>query len=163
MTGFRRNLLGLWAITSLSGWLGTTNAAITVNSTILVLARDSNATVPGTAVLQGYGIPFSVVDISKGAAIPVLNSTTSSGNYGGIVAISSRDYVKGDDWHTILTDKQWQQLYTYQESFGVRLVRLNAWPGAEFGTTAVSDSGTKADQQISVTDVSAFSSANLVV
>ncbi|KAF4629487.1 hypothetical protein G7Y89_g8665 [Cudoniella acicularis] len=138
-------------------------AAVTVNSTILVIARESNATFSGTSLLQGYGIPFSVLDLSqKGATLPTLNTSANAGNYGGIVINSLRDYSKSDDGHNILSDIQWQQLYAYQAAFGVRMVRLNAFPSAEFGTQSLSDNSVQVDQPVSITDVSAFSTANIV-
>ncbi|OAF98821.1 uncharacterized protein CC84DRAFT_1264795 [Paraphaeosphaeria sporulosa] len=148
------------------GTLATTllpyvNAAVTVNSTLLILARDKNATLPGTLVLQGYSIPYQVVDLSLSAAgIPQLNSTPDAGNFGGIVAVSARDYKNGDDWKTILNEKQWQEIYKYQEAFGVRLVRLNAWPSADFGVQS-SGGVITVDQPIAVTDTSSFTTANL--
>lgn len=154
-----KKCIGIWSlITALVPWV---NAAVTVNSTLLVLARDSNATLPGTLVLEGYGIPYRVVDLSLPAAgFPQLNSTPDAGNFGGIVTVSAQSYNNGDDWKTILSDKQWQEIYRYQEAFGVRLVRLNAWPSAEYG---VQSSGglVSADQPVAITDSKSFSTAGL--
>lgn len=137
------------------------NAAVTVNSTLLILARDKNATLPGTLVLQGYSIPYQVVDLSLSAAgFPQLNSTPDAGNFGGIVAVSARDYKNGDDWKTILSEKKWQELYRYQEAFGVRMVRLNAWPSADFGVQS-SGGAVTADQPVAITDTTSFTTANL--
>lgn len=139
------------------------NAAITINSTILIIARDANASYSGVSVLQGYGIPYQVVDLSvKGGGFPQLNSTPSTGNFGGIVTVSARQYKGGDDWKTVLGDKQWQELYSYQEAFGVRMVRLNSWPNADFGVQAVGDA-TASDLPIAISDARDFASANLVV
>ena len=136
-------------------------AAVTINSTLLILARDSNATAAGTFVLQGYGIPYQVVDLSSSAVgLPQLNSTPDAGNFGGIVTVSSRDYKSGDDWKTVLSDKQWQDLYRYQEAFGVRLVRLNAWPSADYGVQS-SGGFVSADQPVAVTDTKSFTTASL--
>ncbi|KAH8659221.1 hypothetical protein BGZ60DRAFT_492740 [Tricladium varicosporioides] len=162
MSSWKSFLALQFAISFLSG-LCQVHAAVTVNSTILVIARDSNATFSGTSVLQGYGIPFYVLDLSqKGAVLPTLNSSADSGNYGGIVTISNRDYSKADDGHNMLSDKQWQQLYTYQEAFAVRMVRLNSFPLKEFGTSSLSDSSVQVDQPITITDASTFSTANIV-
>lgn len=139
------------------------NAAVTLNSTILVIARDANASYAGTSVLQGYGIPYQVVDISlKGGGFPQLNSTPDSGNFGGIVTVSAREYKGGDGWKTDLNEKQWQELYRYQEAFGVRMVRLNTWPSADYGVQSAGDA-TVADLPITITDAKEFASANLVV
>ncbi|KAL1597716.1 hypothetical protein SLS60_008202 [Paraconiothyrium brasiliense] len=150
----------IWALATIfPPWI---NAAVTVDSTLLILVRDKNATLPGTLVLQGYGIPYQVVDLSLPAAgFPQLNSTPDAGNFGGIVAVSARDYKNGDDWKTTLSDNQWQELYKYQETFGVRLVRLNAWPSADFGVQSSGGVFT-ADQPVAVTDTSSFPTANLI-
>ena len=140
-----------------------TIAAVTVNSTVLVIARDADSTSSGTSVLEGYGIPYQVVGISlTGAGLPQLNSTPDSGNFGGIVTVSGRAYNGGDDWKTVLSEKQWQDLYKYQEAFGVRLVRLNAWPSTDFGVQAVG-SAVVSDLPVSITDAKDFTTANLVV
>lgn len=139
-----------------------TNAAVTVDSTLLILAREKNATLPGTFVLQGYGIPYQVVDLSLPAAgFPQLNSTPDTGNFGGIVAVSARGYQNGDDWKTALSDTQWQDIYRYQEAFGVRLVRLNAWPNAEYGVQS-SGGPVSAEQPVAITDTKSFVTANLI-
>jgi len=138
-------------------------AAVTINSTLLVLSREPNATASGVSVLQGYGIPYQVVDLSIPAAgFPQLNSTPNTGNFGGIVAVSARPYSGGDDWNKVLSDKQWQELYRYQEAFGVRLVRLNAWPSADFGVQSAGGVVT-ADQPVAVTNAKDFATANIVV
>lgn len=36
-------------------------------------------------------------------------------------------------WGSALTAAQWQQLYDYQTGFGVRMVRLDVYPGSDFG------------------------------
>jgi hypothetical protein len=142
---------------------GTADAAVTLNSTVLVIARDANASYSGTSVLQGYGIPYQVVDISlKGGGFPQLNATPDTGNFGGIVTVSSRAYQGGDDWRGVMSDKQWQELYRYQENFGVRMVRLNSWPSSEFGVQVVGDAVTS-DLPVAIADAKEFAAANLVV
>jgi hypothetical protein len=137
-------------------------AAVTVNSTLLVLSRETNATASGVSVLQGYGIPYQVVDLSIPAAgFPQLNSTPNAGNFGGIVAVSARPYNGGDDWSKVLSEKQWQELYRYQEAFGVRMVRLNAWPSADFGVQSAGGAVT-ADQPVAITNVKDFATANII-
>jgi hypothetical protein len=151
----------LWVLTALI--LHNVDAAITVKSTLLVLARDSNSTLSGTSVLQGYGIPYQIVDLSLPAAgYPQLNSTPDTGNFGGIVTTSASEYTGSDDWNTVLSEKQWKELYAYQEAFGVRMVRLNAWPSAEFGVQAVGGIVVE-DLPVAVSDVKQFSTANIVV
>ena len=159
MASFRKTLLQL---STLAVLLPQINAAVTVKSTILVLAREANATYSGTSILEGYGIPYLVVDLSKPASgYPQLNSTPDAGNFGGIVTVSARDYKANDDWKGALSEKQWKELYTYQEAFGVRMVRLNAWPSTDFGVQAAGNP-TAADQPIAVSDTKQFLTANLV-
>jgi hypothetical protein len=154
------SLLRVWMVTSILPHF--IHAAVTVNSTLLILSRDSSATASGVSVLQGYGIPYQVVDLSLSASgVPQLNSTPDTGNFGGIVAVSATSYQNGDDWNKALSDKQWQELYSYQEAFGVRMVRLNAWPSADFGVQIVSGAVTT-DQPVAVTNAKDFATANLV-
>jgi hypothetical protein len=75
--------------------------------------------------------------------------------------VSARDYKNGDDWKDALSDTQWQELYKYQEAFGARLVRLNAWPSADFGVQS-SGGAVTADQPVAITDTSSFLTANLI-
>jgi hypothetical protein len=139
------------------------SAAVTINSTLLILSREPNATPAATLLLQGYSIPYQVVDLSlPGGGFPQLNSTPDTGNFGGIVAVSARDYDGGDDWNTVLNAKQWQQLYSYQEAFGIRLVRLNAWPSADYGVRS-SGGRVTSDIPVAITDSSAFPAANIIV
>jgi hypothetical protein len=161
MSNLLRPIVCLWAVASTI--VQTAHAAVTVNSTLLILSREPNATLSGTAVLQGYGIPYQVVDLSLPAAgFPQLNSTADAGNFGGIVAVSSRVSSSGDDWNKALSAQQWKELYRYQEAFGVRLVRLNTWPSEEFGVQSVGGVVT-ADQPVAITNANDFTSANIVL
>ncbi|CAO2655486.1 Nn.00g042890.m01.CDS01 [Neocucurbitaria sp. VM-36] len=133
-----------------------------IDSTLLILARDRNATSAGTTVLQGYGIPYVVVDLSIPAGgYPQLNATPDTGNFGGIVLVSTRQHRTGDDWKQAMSQRQWEDIYGYQEAFGVRMVRLNAWPYAEFG---VQSSGglVTTDQPVAITNTTDVPKANLV-
>ncbi|KAH7123530.1 hypothetical protein B0J11DRAFT_606326, partial [Dendryphion nanum] len=135
--------------------------AVSINSTLLVVLRDANATLPGTYVLQGYGIPYQTVDISiRGGGFPQLNSTADSGNFGGIVLVSAREYKDKDDWNTALNERQWQDLYRYQEAFGVRMVRLNAYPSEEFGVQATAGPF-RTDVPLSIYNGKDFPTANI--
>jgi hypothetical protein len=153
----------LWAVTAILDFVLLVNASVTVNSTILVIARDANASYTGTSVLAGYGIPYQVVNAAlPGGGFPQLNSTPDAGNFGGIVAVSAREYKGGDDWKTALNEKQWQELYRYQEAFGVRMVRLNAWPSTDLGVQVVGDA-VKSDLPVAITNAKDFATANLIV
>jgi hypothetical protein len=155
------SLFRVWMVTSVLPQF--IHAAVTINSTLLVLSREPNATASGVSVLQGYGIPYQVVDLSlSGSGVPQLNSTPDAGNFGGIVAVSARSYQGGDDWNKVLSDKQWQELYRYQEAFGVRMVRLNAWPSVDYGVQIVGGA-VLTDQPVAITNAKDFATANIVV
>ncbi|KAF2758816.1 hypothetical protein EJ05DRAFT_421851, partial [Pseudovirgaria hyperparasitica] len=135
-------------------------AAATVDSTILIFARDAASASSGYSGLQGYGIPYQTVIVpSAGITLPTLNSSTTAGNYGAIVVIGEVSYDYSGSFRSALTDAQWAQLYAYQSSFGVRMVRLDVYPGPNFGATATS--ATADDQPISISNMSAFATANL--
>lgn len=108
--------------------------AITTSNTILVFARDAASASAATSGLQGYGIPYQTVLVpSGGTTLPVLNSSATAGNYGGIVILSEVAYQYPNGFLSALTTAQWNTLYSYQTSFGVRMVRLDAYPGPDFG------------------------------
>jgi hypothetical protein len=110
------------------------SAAITVSNTILVFARDTTSAYSVTSGLTGYGIPYQLVIVPQaGITLPTLNASTTSGNYGGILMLSEVAYSYSTGWASALTAAQLTQLFTYQTTFGVRMVRLDAFPSAEFG------------------------------
>ncbi|KPM42687.1 hypothetical protein AK830_g3864 [Neonectria ditissima] len=135
-----------------------------VDSTILVIASSSDIAGDATLGLLGYGIPYQTLIVSQsGVDLPKLNSSSTRGNFGGIIIMDSIAYEFSTGWASGLTDDQWTALYTYQTSFNVRMVRINEYPGAKFGTTVVGAGccdGTF-DQTVSFTDTSDFPTANL--
>jgi len=101
--------------------------AISVLSTVLVFAPDSYSAYSVTSGLSGYGIPFELVLAPQtSASLPVLNSTVSEGNYGGIIVMSEA-----------VPTTQWEQLYNYQNAFKVRMVRLNVYPSSDSGMFSI--------------------------
>ncbi|KAH7127836.1 hypothetical protein B0J13DRAFT_453912 [Dactylonectria estremocensis] len=135
-----------------------------VDSTILVIAADASNAQDASLGLLGYGIPYELLIVPKeGIKLPVLNSSTTSGNYGGIIITSSVAYDMGTFWGSAITDDQWNALYAYQIDFHVRMVRINDYPGPKFGTSAVSIGCCEVgnEQLISFTDTSAFATANI--
>lgn len=109
-------------------------AAITVSNTVLVFARNSASAAVATSGLQGYGIPYQTVIVPQsGAPLPVLNSTATAGNYGGFIVLSEVSYQYSTGFLSALTTSQWNTLYNYQSAFGVRMVRLDVFPTADFG------------------------------
>src|ERR1051326_4939741 len=95
--------------------------AVSVNSTILVIAADSATAGILTSGLRGYGIPHEVYYTSSGA-LPSLNSSASNGKYGGFLTMNE-----------VLSSSQLATIYAYQNAFGVRMARLNAVPSADSG------------------------------
>lgn len=136
-------------------------SAASANSTVLIFARDSTSAYSAYSGLQGYGIPFQVVTVpSTGiTSLPTLNSTATDGNFGAVVVLGEVSYDYNGTYNSALTTAQWQQLYDYQTTFGARMVRLDVYPGPEFGSTALG--GTSEDQALSLTNSSAFATANL--
>lgn len=136
-----------------------------VKATILIIARDADSARQASSGLNGYGIPFETLLVPQGGvALPALNSSTT-GNYGGFITMSGLAYDYGNDnWRSAITDDQWSQLYAYQVAFGVRMVQIDVYPQAAFGTTAIGsccDSGV--EQLISFSNTTAFAQAGLKV
>lgn len=140
--------------------IGTALAQKDVDSTVLVIARDAYAASTGTSGLQGYAIPYQTLIVpSTGAALPALNSSTTKGNFGAIVIISEVSYDYGGNFASALTPAQFQTLFSYQENFGVRMVRLDVYPNVETGTVAGTASAN--DDPIYFTDNSQFPTAGI--
>lgn len=109
-------------------------AALSVQNTILVLARDSASATVATLGLQGYGIPYQTVIVPQsGVALPSLNSSLTSGNYGGILVLSEVAYQYSTGFLSALTTSQWNTMFAYQQAFGVRMVRLDVYPTTDMG------------------------------
>jgi hypothetical protein len=118
----------------------------------LVIARDSTSAInSATLGLQGYGIPYEIVTVPQDGItnLPLLNSSATHGNYGGIVTVSEVGYNYGDQYYSALTRRQWN----------VRMVRLDVFPTADFGVS--SNGGNLDDEPVSFTNVTGFSAANL--
>ncbi|KAK3671042.1 hypothetical protein LTR78_009003 [Recurvomyces mirabilis] len=138
-----------------------------VDQTILVLARSTAEAYSGYSGLVGYGIPYQVLIVPQsGASLPTLNSSASHGSYGGIVMISEVSYsYSSTNWSSALSPDQFNQLYSYQLAFGVRMVRIDVYPQPTFGTqTTIASTGccdTGVEQLISFTNNTGFPTANL--
>ena len=66
-----------------------------MSSTVLVIARDSTSAQNSASLgLQGYGIPYETLVVPQAGIsnLPVLNSTATNGNYGGIVVVGEVSY-----------------------------------------------------------------------
>lgn len=114
--------------------LATQSYAITVNSKILILARDDYSASTASSGLNGYGIPFQSVIVPKeGITLPQLKGSSDQGNYGGIIVMGAVSYDYDGTWGSALTTAQWDALYAYQTDFKVRMVRADEFPGPAFG------------------------------
>lgn len=136
-----------------------------IDNTILVIATDNYNCETVTLGLDGYGIPHECLLVPKsGASLPTLTSSDTGGNYGGIVIVGEVGYQYNDGWYSALISDQWDKLFDYQSTFGVRMVRLNVYPTTEFGvTTAIPGAGCcdGIEQSIYFTDDSGFATANI--
>ncbi|CAK1357787.1 unnamed protein product [Cercospora beticola] len=139
----------------------------TVKNTILVLARNSIDAELAYSGFQGYGIPYEVLLVPQsGVSLPTLNSSATEGNYGGFIIVSELSYQNSaGNWVSGLTDAQFTAIYNYQKAFGVRMTRLDTYPWSAFGAVSLGTSGGCCDynveQQISFTNTSGFSTANV--
>ncbi|RDW58478.1 hypothetical protein BP5796_12408 [Coleophoma crateriformis] len=151
----------------------TTNIlATSVNSTVLIITRDAGSAYHGYSGLNGYRIPYQVLLVPQtGATLPVLNSTSLSGNFGAIVVLSEVSYDYGTaGFNSALTADQWAALYAYQLAFGVRMVRLDVYPSSVSGTQAAISTdtqgpgccGTSSDQTVFISNSSAFPTAGML-
>jgi hypothetical protein len=134
----------------------------TISTTILIIARDSTAAESSAAAgLRGYGIPFEIVTVPQAgiANLPVLNSSATYGNYGGIVLVSEVGYNYDASYYSALTRRQFNDLYAYQSTFGIRMVRLDVFPTADYGVS--SKIGNLNDEPVSFTNTSSFFTSGL--
>ncbi|KAH7121446.1 hypothetical protein EDB81DRAFT_229376 [Dactylonectria macrodidyma] len=136
-----------------------------VDSTILIIARDETTAAIGSSGLLGYGIPYTYLIVPQdGTTLPKLNSTVNTGNFGGIIVLDSVSYDYGaTGWRSALTDAQWAEIHAYQTAFSVRMVRINDYPGISSGTLPVAGGCCEAgvSQSVFFSDTSAFSTANI--
>lgn len=132
----------------------------TISSTVLIIARDATHAENSAAIgLRGYGIPYEVLTVPQEGItnLPVLNSSSTNANYGAIVICAEVGYNYDTSYYSALTRRQWNDLYAYQSTFGVRMVRLDVFPSADFGVTALT--GNQNDEPVVFTNTSAFSTA----
>lgn len=128
---FARRILG-----ALAAFQAVTVSACTrtIDGTVLVLGRTEADAKMAAAGLEGYGIKYETVAVPQGGfSLPQLNSTNEKGNYGGIVMLSEVSYEYEDGWKSAITEEQFDEIYAYQKDFGVRMVRLDVFPNANFG------------------------------
>jgi hypothetical protein len=143
----------------------STTSSTTIQSTVLVFARDSVSAYSAFSGLNAYGIPYQLVVVPQaGITLPVLNSTATAGNYGAIVILSEVSYDYGGTlgFQSALSAAQLAALYAYQAAFGVRMVRLDSFPSADSGTTALGGCcATGQEQTVSISNATGFLTAGL--
>lgn len=106
----------------------------TVDSTILIFARDDYSASTASSGLEGYGIPFQTVLVPQsGITLPALTGSDTEGRYGGIIVMGAVSYDYDGSWRSAITQEQWDTLYEYQRDFHVRMVRIDEFPGPSFG------------------------------
>jgi hypothetical protein len=134
---FQRTTL-LFAL-SLITFASIVSSCKSVFQTALVIAAAEWNAADAITVLQGYGAAYDLHFIPKeDAQLPALETTSPGeaiGNYGLIIVASRVAYDYGGTlgWRSALTDAQWNILYTYQVTYGVRMIHLNAYPEASYG------------------------------
>jgi hypothetical protein len=139
--------------------------ATTVSSTFLVIARDDASARSAYSGLNDYGIPYQTLIVPQGGiALPTLYSSATNGNFGGIVLVSEVSYDYGGTlgYQSALTAAQFDTLYAYQLSYGVRMVRQDVYPSDATGTLAIG--GCCADgveQTIALTSTTGFATSGL--
>ncbi|KAK2623886.1 hypothetical protein QTJ16_006520 [Diplocarpon rosae] len=143
-------------------------AGTSVQGTILIFARDNASAYSATSGLNGYGIPYQLVVVPQtGITLPALNKSSTAGNYGAIVILSEVSYDYGGTlgFQSALTATQLATLYQYQVTFGVRMVRIDVYPGPAYGTAAIAGGCCAAgvEQLVSISDTSAFPTAGMKV
>jgi len=157
----RKCLLFLYMLCFLRGTLAYIGRT-TVSSTVLIFARDTTSAKNGAALgLCGYGIPYEITLVPQTGItdLPLLNSSGTHGNYGGIVIVSEVAYNYDNQYRSALTEKQWNELYAYQSNFGTRMVRIDVYPTTDFGVSSVGSNLN--DEPVSFTNTTAFATANL--
>lgn len=116
----------LFFLSTVSAYVGSA----TISSTVLIIARDATHAENSAAIgLRGYGIPYEVLAVPQAgiANLPVLNSSATNANYGAIVVCAEVGYNYDTSYYSALTRRQWNDLYAYQSTFGIRMVRLDVF------------------------------------
>lgn len=157
-------MLSRGVVAGLALLLRTAVSAIDIDTKILVIARDDSAAKVASHGLNGYGIPYTTLLVPQdGTTLPKLDSS-EGGNFGGIVVESqvSYDYGGTTGFKSALTKDQWDQLYSYQLEYGVRMVQYGVYPGPDFGATAKDPCcGEGVEQLVSFSDISDFPTSGL--
>lgn len=143
-----------------------------LQTALILTTTEAGAADQATTVIQGYSTPLQVFHIPQaGTSLPILETISGSngkGNYGLIIVVGlvSYDYGGTTGWASAITAAQWTQLYNYQTKYGVRMIHLDAFPQAMFGTMTTGPAGccaSNVEQWVSLTDNSFIPTAGLKV
>lgn len=93
----------------------------------------------------------------------MLNDTPTHGRYSGIIIMDALAYSYPTGWNSAVTTDQWNAIFNYQVAFNVRMVRINEYPGANFGVSLAGGGCCNAgvEQPVSLVDTSDYPSANI--
>jgi len=117
-----------------------TTSGGSVASTALVIAISTDAADEAVSTLNQFNQPTQVLVIPQnGTDLPSLETTSGSvtvGNFALIIVIGLASYDYSTGWASAITTDQWDTLYAYQLTYGVRMIHLDGFPG-NFPGTAV--------------------------
>jgi hypothetical protein len=117
--------------------LSTLTSGLVFNSTALIIATASDDAIRASYILTGYGIGYEASLVPKvDTPLPTLESS-DGGNY-GLFVVYAKTVVNGT---SMLTNDQWEALWSYQRKYSVRMVHLNAIPDSGFGAQTISSGG----------------------
>ncbi|KAJ3196808.1 hypothetical protein HDU82_001653 [Entophlyctis luteolus] len=125
----------------------------TVQTRGLVLSPGDGSEEYPVQIFQAYGLNYDVLVISNTTmlqtSLPLEVVSNSSGKY-SVIVLSSGQMIAGfsnGSYLSTLYSWQWQQLYNYQQYYGVRLVAINDIPTVQAyaGQVTAANSATTCD------------------
>lgn len=123
----------------------TTANANAVDLKVLVLAADGTEADLGAIrqILDFLGIPYQVfqaapvpASASTDRLLPMLSNGGTHGYFQAVILTTGTlGYTSGGTSVSALTTTEWNTLYTYEATFGVRQVTWYTYPNADYGFT----------------------------
>ncbi len=126
---------------------------ITVDLKILIITTDptdTNTALPAIKQALDYqGTPYTVFTASPRPSDPTTDrlapmlSSGCHGNFEGII-LGNGDVAYNDPtagWVSALTNNEWQSLYTYERTYGIRQATWYTFPSSQYGFNPPSSSG----------------------
>jgi hypothetical protein len=110
----------------------TPGAAVALRQLIVATSPADFGLATWKAVLDGIGSPYDVLFASTEPLTPQrLAGPDGVGRYDAVLLTDSALLVPGDGgYHSAFDEAEWQALWDYERTFGVRQVSLNTAPGA---------------------------------